>query len=404
MNQLCVYCQSPLAPGERQCQRCGRWQSLSNTDYHPSEDPSDDAWEDTNSTWANTSGPTQQGMLSRGQPLGSPQRRPVNPSFAYTGQPPRRHTATLKILVAVLAVALVGLGGGAVAVVLAQGGNASPGKPVAVAGQTATTAPGSPTATTGPETPTTTPTPGGHTPTPGSNGDICTSAGGPALTFNGAPTVPLLYDRLLSDDLPTVPQERDQLQQGDLVQVRNSISLVARINLPPANQTITICKMTLRLIAFTPVADPGPNVLDVCSGVYMDPGGYQSAGCGGGFSADGIASFHLTSTQVGASMTSTVSIGDNITPAHVTTTSEGGGAIRADIRVSTPGTYTFSVGLWQNTSGPIFDAQSYSQMILVGHVHYYWGGTECLNDLQQAQMPTPTDTPIALVCPGPAPL
>jgi hypothetical protein len=145
-------------------------------------------------------------------------------------------------------------------------------------------------------------------------------------------------------------------------------------------------------------------VLDVCSGVYMDPGGYQSAGCGGGFSVDGVASFHLTSTQVGTSMTSTVSIGDNSTPAHVTTTSDGGGTIRADIRVSTPGTYTFSVGLWQDTCGPTFDNQTLSQMILVGHLDYYWGGTECLNDLQQAQMPTPTDTPIAFVCPGPAPL
>ena len=81
MNQLCAYCQSPLAPGERQCQRCGRWQSLSNTAYHPSEDPADDAWEDTNSTWANPSGPTQQGRLSRGQPLGSPQRRASQPIF-----------------------------------------------------------------------------------------------------------------------------------------------------------------------------------------------------------------------------------------------------------------------------------------------------------------------------------
>src|SRR5690348_1476484 len=115
MNHRCLYCQWLLAPGERQCQQCGRWQPPGSTRYQPPDEPVDDAWEDEDPGWGAPGVPTQQGTFQRGEPRGpsARQRRPPLQSSSFTHPPFRRNTLAVKILVVVLAVAVVGLGGGA---------------------------------------------------------------------------------------------------------------------------------------------------------------------------------------------------------------------------------------------------------------------------------------------------
>lgn len=66
MNQRCVFCQSPLAPGERQCQECGRWQPSRTPRYQPPDDPLDNTWEDENPDWSVPGDPTQARVFQRG--------------------------------------------------------------------------------------------------------------------------------------------------------------------------------------------------------------------------------------------------------------------------------------------------------------------------------------------------
>jgi hypothetical protein len=311
----------------------------------------------------------------------------------------------LKTLIVVLVLAVVGLGGGAIAVALAQGSHSPQGTQGAAAVPTGH-AP-SPTAQTATPTaivPTATPTASRPTATPTPAGDPCAAHSGPAITYQGAPRVPLVYDRLLPDNLPLQPLPPDQVQVGDQVIRGDTIGLTVQVNAPAASQTLTICKMTLKLVAFTPIApDPGPNVLNACDGPYLNPGGPQGGGCGGGYDTSGVARFTIGSPQVGASMVAAVT-GNNNGPGQVSGANYDGGVIQALIHVTVPGIYTFSVGLWRNnTSGPTFNSQTVSQAVLVGHLSHYWGGTPCTAPDMQALLPPPTNPPGQFFCPGAPP-
>jgi hypothetical protein len=292
-------------------------------------------------------------------------------------------------LIAVLVVVLVGLGS-ALAVVLAQGGHTSPQQTTlsSTPGQTAT--PGGQTPTPSPAKPTATPVPNvGH----------CTAHGGAALTFKGAPEIMFVFDQLLPNNLALKPLTRAQAHPSGSVTTGNSILLAVQINLPSGSQSITVCQMTLKLTAFKPLNGPVPNVLNSCSGVYLDPGGVQGGGCGGGFPSDGSAAITFSSTKVGATVQAAVK-GQNGQPAKVTASSQGAGAISANIKFTTPGTYTFSVGLWQDTTGPKFDSKTVSGMILLGHASHYWGSQPCTTSAMQKLLPPPSNPPGEFICPG----
>src|ERR1051326_3395154 len=278
MNDRCFYCQSPLSPGEHQCQECGRWQPPSTTRYQPPDDPFDNPWEDEDPDWGAPGGPTQQGTFRRGAPLGPSAHQRRLPS--HLTQPPfHQNGQGLKILIVVLAVAVIGLGGGAIAVVLANGGTSSPGTQAAAsAGQTATPS-STAQATATSSTVTQTPAPG-QTPTTASNGDTCPASGG-LLTFTNPPGTPFVYEQLLPDDLPHQPVSADEVHLLGPILTSNEMGLAVSIKRPSGSQILTICKISLQLIAFTPLSGAGPNVLQGCAGVYLNQGGPQRGGCGG---------------------------------------------------------------------------------------------------------------------------
>src|SRR5262249_40383357 len=154
-------------PGERRCQYCGRLQPLSR--LRPSEDAMDDEWEQPDPRRVRSGEPHRQERWKRGEALEQPPAYRSRPSSQQrvAARPPRlQRNLVLKIVLALLAVAALGLGG-AIAVVLAQSSR-SP------AGQTTTSAPNV-----------------GH----------CTAHGGPALTFQDAPEVDYVYDALLPNEL-----------------------------------------------------------------------------------------------------------------------------------------------------------------------------------------------------------
>ena len=387
MSSQCIYCQRSLQPGEQRCMHCGRVQPSSRGQWQPPDDGQYNGWETQEPRQSRSGDPYRQGSGSRSGSTGQPPYRGSRPSSQAfpPGKPPRSDTTTLilKILVVVLIVVLVGIGG-AIAVVLAKGGSPNGQAATHVATQTATAGP--------------TTTAAGTATLPA--GSLCTASNpGPALTFKGPPTIAFVYDTLLPDTLPQTPLTKDQAQPGQNVTTGNSILLGVQVNLPPAGQAITVCEMTLRLVSFTPLPGPVLNVEDTCSGVYLNPGGPQGAGCGGGFPSDGTADFTFSSTQEGTTVVVPI-VGDNNKPAQVTADSQGVGNISANVKLTTPGTYAFSVGLWQDTSGPQYDDQTVDEMILLNDITHYWGSVPCTTPQMQALLPPPTNPPGEFICPG----
>ncbi len=406
MNQRCVFCQSPLSPGERQCQQCGRWQPLSPLRYQPPDEPLDNTWEYEDPDWSAPGSPTEPRTFRRGA-LPGPSAHPGRPlrQPSTLRQPPFRRTApAVKILVIALVVAVVELGGGALAVVLAQGGSTSQGRQAVIPGSATPT--GAPTAETGtPTTGTPTTTPSTTTPTPTATptrAQLCAPHSAPPLTYRIGPTYSTSY-QLIPDDLPLQPLTLDQTPQGAGIVIGNTIDVAAIINLPPAGKTITICKMTLTLIAFTPLAGPVVNIWNDCESVWYNPGGLKDAPCDSTIPADGEASFTIATPEVGASMTSTVhNPRKNNSPGLVSEGSEGLGLIEGHVQVTVSGTYTFSVGLWQDdASGPTVGSKMVKVLDLIGQPSHIWGGKQCEAPDMQAQLPAPTDPPGTFICPGP---
>jgi hypothetical protein len=108
----------------------------------------------------------------------------------------------------------------------------------------------------------------------------------------------------------------------------------------------------------------------------------------------------FTSALVGTTLTAPVIGASKNQPAQITSTSEGQGTITVDIQVPSPGTYTFQVGLWQDSSGPKWSNLTLRQMILLNHIAHLWSGQACTAADMQAQLPAPTNPPGVFICPG----
>jgi hypothetical protein len=184
--------------------------------------------------------------------------------------------------------------------------------------------------------------------------------------------------------------------------IGNTIDLAAFINVPPPGKTITICKMTLTLTAFTPLAGPIVNIWKDCESAWYNPGGLKDDPCGPDIT-DGEATFTLATPDVGTSMTATVhNPKKNTSPALVAQGSAGLGLIEGHVQVSVSGTYTFSLGLWtDDSSGPTFGSKMVKVLVSIGQPSHVWSGKRCEASDMQAQLPPPTDPPGKFICPGP---
>jgi hypothetical protein len=71
------------------------------------------------------------------------------------------------------------------------------------------------------------------------------------------------------------------------------------------------------------------------------------------------------------------------------------------LTVAEPGVYTFVVGLWQDRTGPAARAEV-SERFDPNAAHE-WSGQACTAADMQAQLPSTTNPPTPLLCPGPSP-
>jgi len=73
------------------------------------------------------------------------------------------------------------------------------------------------------------------------------------------------------------------------------------------------------------------------------------------------------------------------------------------IVVPVAGTYTVSISLWQDRSGPTVTMSDVTDTLLFKQALHEWGGQACTTPDMQALLPPPTDLPAPLICPGPPP-
>ncbi len=353
MPRTCVYCRRELPPGTRRCDYCGSLQ------------------------------PPDTSRPRRDQP------REAAP-------PDRRRALLIKVLIGALVVSLIGLGGAA-ALVIAQSGSAHQNQ---AAGATSTRA-GSPGATTTPA-PSATATSRGATATPLPATTSCGAANNTPLTIKQLGLVDFTPNLLLPDTMPLKPTPVSQIQTGAAITTGNSIMMSVGINLPPAPQVAAVCQVSVKLVAFQALAGGKiSNVRIKCDPYYENPGGPVGGGCGGGAPSDGEASVVFSSSaQVGATMTAPLTDGANQPQTVQINAANSNGVLDITVQVAVPGTYTFSVGLWQDNNGPAWSNLTLQEVIAAGHVDHYWGGQACTAAAMQSQLPAPTNPPGEFVCPG----
>ena len=346
MNRVCVSCRRELPAGAHRCGYCGSLQ------------------------------PPDTIRPRTAQPQG--------------GLSPERRALLIKILIGVLVVALIGLGG-ATALVIAKGGS-SPQQQAAV-----TTA--SPTSHTGP---TTTAAPSATATAPGATATSqpttsCSSSNNTPVTIKTLSVSGFAPDYLLSNSLSLKPTLVSQIQNGEEVTIGNGVQMNVGITLPTAPNVAPICQVSVKLVAFQPLSGNVSNVRVACDAYYNNPGGPVGGGCGGGAPSDGQTAVTFSSTQVGTIVTAPIVDASNH-PVQITSTSNG--VLIITTQIATPGTYTFSVGLWQNNNGPTWSNLTLQRVILNGHIDHYWDGTACTASTMQSQLPAPTNPPGEFICPG----
>lgn len=341
MPRICVACQSELPAGARRCDSCGTL-----------------------------------------QPFDPPRRLPSQSSEAA---PPDRRALLVKILIGVLVFALIGLGG-ATALLIVQS-RAAPQKQAAAP----TSTPGSSSSPTQAPAPSATAT--------ANTASTSSALGGAPLTIKALGIVDYIPKVLLPDTLPLKPLPVSQAKGPTNITFGNSITMSVSVKIPPAPQVGIVCKLSIRMVAFQPLAGSVNNVWGSCD-EYENPGGPAGGGCGGGFTTEGTATGTFPSAQVGTTLTPTVIGASDTQPAKISTTSEGEGIVAVDLQLPAPGTYTFQVGLWQDTSGPKWSNLTLRQMVLFGHINHLWSGQACTASDMQAQLPPPTDPPEVFICPG----
>jgi hypothetical protein len=189
-----------------------------------------------------------------------------------------------------------------------------------------------------------------------------------------------------------------QIQNGAAITPGNGVQMSVGVNLPSGSQVAAICQVSVKLVAFQALAGgTGTNVRVACDSYYADPGGPVGGGCGGGAPSDGQTAVTFSSTQVGAVVTAPI-VDPSNKPIQITSSSNG--ILSITVQIAVPGTYTFSVGLWQDNNGPTWSNLTLQRMILDGHITNYWGGKACAAAAMQSQLPAPTNPPGQFVCPG----
>ena len=180
-----------------------------------------------------------------------------------------------------------------------------------------------------------------------------------------------------------------------------------RRDTPPNEQVGYVCGVTMRIVAFQPLAGAVPNITLPCvDQVYYDPGGWEpSTACPALGLPAGDARVIFTSSAMGAIATSAMIDLHRPTyqPGQAPPWAGPNASPNMMLSVGVPqaGTYTFSVSFWQNRSGPSIQAPNITETFTLGHYLNEWGGQQCTTASMQSQLPPPTNPPSEVVCPGP---
>lgn len=237
---------------------------------------------------------------------------------------------------------------------------------------------------------------------------VCTSNGGAALTITQVvPNAALQDGERLPDTLPLKPQIYTQSLARGTLSLNQGTLLAYYFDTPPNEQIGYVCGVTMRIVAFQPLAGAVPNITLPCvDKVYLDPGGWDPSNTCPAFGLPaGDAGVIFTSSATGAIATSAMIDLHRPTYQPGQTPPWAGPNAAPDmllyVAVPQAGTYTFSVSFWQNRSGPSIQAPNITETFTLGHYSNEWGGQQCTTASMQSQLPPPTNPPSEVICPGP---
>ncbi|MDD1748417.1 MAG: hypothetical protein LUO89_00940, partial [Methanothrix sp.] len=87
-----------------------------------------------------------------------------------------------------------------------------------------------------------------------------------------------------------------------------------------------------------------------------------------------------------------------IQPVQVPANSSQQTSVFAHVKVPASGVYTFSIGIWQDRSGPVVFA-TLQATFDVDALHE-WSGQACAAPAMQTQLPPPASPASTFICPG----
>lgn len=212
----------------------------------------------------------------------------------------------------------------------------------------------------------------------------------------------------LSSSLALKPQpgalSLDHQQNATLA--LKGITLLVGLGVSSHGGVGNICAVTVKIVGYKPLSAPIPNVTRTCSDLFwLDPGGVETgADCGAIGAVGGRADLAFTSSAVGTSASAALHDLNNpqtVQPVQVTTSDGQPASVWAHVEVPTSGTYTFSVGIWQDRSGPVVFA-TLQATFDVDALHE-WSGRACAAPAMLAQLPPPASPPSTFICPGDPP-
>jgi hypothetical protein len=184
------------------------------------------------------------------------------------------------------------------------------------------------------------------------------------------------------------------------------VTLWAALGVRAGAATGNICAVTVKITSYHPLSAPIPNVTRTCSDLpWVNPGGVETGGdCGAFGGAGGRADLAFASTAVGTSVSVALHDLNNLQsmqPVQVSADSNQQAGVFAHVEVPASGTYTFSIGIWQDRSGPVVFATL--QATFDVNARHEWSGRACATPAMQAQLPPPTSPPSTFICPGDPP-
>lgn len=253
------------------------------------------------------------------------------------------------------------------------------------------------------------PTPSAPAPTLGAvvaGADVAAECAGPVGAALGIGDVRVgTFDawQVLPASLPLQPEPETVAKVSGNVAL-NAVTVDAGlVSAAPASPAY-LCAVTARILAFSPLAAPIPNVIRSCSDhPYLDPGGADYGGdCGTELGPPATAAIHFAGAEPGSTVTVPVQ-GNAGQGKPATFPATDGRAARVGVVLTVPvsGFYTFVIGLWQDKDGPARTFEV-SETFNLDAAHE-WSGQFCTTPAMQAQLPPPTNPPTPLLCPGSAP-